>query len=680
MATAESVKVKIQGLINDANNTTGNADTTLADAIAALIAGYVGQSAGGVAVFAADFSGTSPSSAQFYTWEGRDYDNAIYDALENIQCVDGVAKLTSVYDAAQSRWIKQMMTTGGLFEADNFTCAFKAKFCGLAGSWNNVITYGTGTHWTNGTYSDGVKWPAGGEIDVFEQAGGYSATPTGIRHAAHWGSGTNSGYPKTHESHSAGSSEITTDEWHDFKFSLKNGLVTCWIDDVKVSEYDLSEYTVSNNYLANYKPFLKPQAFYIDGSCASGSDQVDTANEFEFEISDFVVHQDANVECTGLEIYPQMWAKGTELVFPVGAELYLDRVYTPANVSNKACTWVSSNPAVATVVQGFVKVLSTGTTTITATCGNATAQYVLTAAEVATVPCAKIATDGDDGIAVPDGGSVSVTAYCYPRFTTDNVTWSTSDVNVATVDNGVVSGVAAGKAYITASCGAASTVVPVSVTESSKPYISYDFTPLYANINTLKSAENESVEIANEGSLGSVAGLTMTANTQTYYTDGSYEANGVVVHYGTTSPALDIPLRGNVFAFVYKGVNYANRVYTRSNFSLKVLLNGINVNAMPSLAGATNPYGDYIVRYGGASTHTFSANGAETNIVVYSDGANSQLYINGEKIVDTGSIGYVVETLSTLRLECVDEAIKGLDIYIGQTFTEDELIAMSTPE
>ena len=641
---------------------------------------FPGGGSESVVVFAADFSGLAPSADQFYSWEGRIYDNAIYDALQNIQCTDGVAVLTSVYDSANSRWKKQMMCTTGLFEADNFTCTFKAKFSGLAGSWQNVITYGTGTYWTNNIYADGVKWPAGGKIDAFEQAGGYADVPNTMHTpTVHYGSGTNSGYPNTHQSRTGGTVEFTTDQWHDFKFSLNSGYVKVWIDNVLVGESDFSDCLVSNNYMADYAPFLKPQAFYIDGSCASGAGAIDTSNVYKLEVTDFKIIQDAYVECTGLEIYPQMWAQDTELIFPVGSELYLDRVYTPANTSNKACTWESSNPAVATVVQGFVKVLSVGTTTITATCGNATAQYVLTAAEGASVPCAKITTDSDDGIIVSGNDSVTISPYLYPSFTTDVTSWGTSDSGIVTVDNGVVSGVAAGKAYITVSCGAVSTVIPVTVTESVKPYISYDFTPLFAYINTVKSSENESVTIANAGTLGSVADLTMSAGTQNYYNDETYEPNGVVAAYGTTSPALDISLKGNVFAFVYKGINYADRVYTRKDYASKILLNGTNANVMPSVAGVVNAYGDYYVRYGAATEHRFSANGVETNIVVYSDGANSQLYINGEKIVDKGSIGYVAQTLSTLVLNNIDEQIKGLDIYIGQTFAEDELIAMSTP-
>lgn len=46
MATAESVKAKIQGLINTANETTGGADTDLISAVNTLAAGF-GQGGGG---------------------------------------------------------------------------------------------------------------------------------------------------------------------------------------------------------------------------------------------------------------------------------------------------------------------------------------------------------------------------------------------------------------------------------------------------------------------------------------------------------------------------------------------------------------------------------------------------------------------------------------------------------
>ena len=46
-----------------------------------------------------------------------------------------------------------------------------------------------------------------------------------------------------------------------------------------------------------------------------------------------------------------MWEKGTELVFPVGSVLYLEKNFTPEDTSNKACKWYSSDESVATVTE-----------------------------------------------------------------------------------------------------------------------------------------------------------------------------------------------------------------------------------------------------------------------------------------------------------------------------------------
>lgn len=434
-----------------------------------------GDGTGLVTVFQADFSGDHPSSSQFYAWEGRDYDNAIFDSLQNIDIIDGVLHLTSKYSQSRSRWIKQILTTGGLFESDNFTCIFRAKFEDIAGAWQNVITYGTGTHWTNGTYSDGVKWPSGGEIDAFEQAGGYAEHPNTFVPTFHYGSGTNSGYPDTHlAQHMSSWQSLPVDEFADFKFELKNGVVKVYVNGTLVAQGDGSALTVNNNYLWNYKPFLKPQAFYLDGSVASGSSSIDTSNTYDFQISEFKILQEANVECTALSIYPQMWSAGTNLVFPVNAEFYLDRVYTPANTSNKACVWTSSNNNVATVCQGYVKTLSAGTAIITATCGSASASYTVTVSANASIPCVGIKVNGLGTISA----ETALSYYIYPRFTTDAVSIVSGDSTIVNVSGNTLIPVANGTTTITVSCGTKSESISIEVTGMSNvidPFIEYDF-------------------------------------------------------------------------------------------------------------------------------------------------------------------------------------------------------------
>lgn len=614
----------------------------------------------GVVVFAADFSGSAPSAAQFYSWAGRVYGSSIYDALANIQCADGVAKLTSVYDSANGRWVKQMMCTGGLFETDEFICTFKAKFCGTAGSWNNVITYGTGTHWTNGLWSDGIKWPAGGEIDAFEQAGGYAENPNTFKTpTAHWGSGTNSSYPDTHLSRVGESVEFTPDVWHDFKFSLKNGAAKIYIDDTLVGERDFSDCAVSNNYLADYKPFLKPQAFYIDGSCADASD---TSNSYLFEVKDFKIYQDADVVCTGLTIHPQMWASGTTLVFPVGAEIYFDRVYTPANTSNKACVWESSNETVATVEQGYVKTLTTGTTVISATCGGITSSYMLTVAASTSVPCAKLAC-AQESILVNAGSVIDLTVYKYPSFATDEIAVTSGSQDVCTVSGTTVTAVGVGSTEITIQCGTKSITIPVTVNAAKSPYVAYDFATLIANIGQTATDENKTATIANAGAAGAEFNLTATATTKNVIVDNKWVTK--IDNYNAQNSPIETALNLKAQPFLYV-------VEIREN-SGRILLNGSNANVMPSVTWTST---SWVIRYGPVDILEYTPKTLPCRIAIYFDGAKTSVFADGAKIASDGASNYITTALQFFY-SLVTASFNLLTLYIGATFTDEEIIALT---
>lgn len=616
--------------------------------------------ADGVIVFAADFSGNSPSAAQFYSWAGRVYGSAIYDALTNIQCVDGAVKLTSVYDSTNSRWVKQMMCTGGLFEADEFICTFKAKFCGTAGSWNSVITYGAGTHWTDGLYSDGIKWPAGGEIDAFEQAGGYAENPNTFKTpTAHWGSGRNSQYPDTHLSRTGESVAFTPDVWHNFKFSLKNGTVKIYIDDTLVGEKDFSDCAVSNNYLADYKPFLKPQAFYIDGSCADTSD---TSNSYLFEVKDFMVSQDADVACTGLAIHPQMWANGTTLVFPVGAEIYFDRVYTPANTSNKACVWESTNEDVATVEQGYVKTLATGTTVIRATCGGITATYTLTVAASASIPCAKLAC-AQKSIIANAGNAIALNVYKYPSFATDEISVTSGSQDVCTVSGTIVTAVGAGSTEITIQCGTKSVTIPVTVSAAKSPYVAYDFAELAANIGQLRTDENASVAVANTGTAGAAFDLTATARTKDVVVDNAWVTQ--IDYYTSQNSPLETALNLRTQPFLYVVEVRENNGY--------IYLNGTNVNVMPSIVYKANVC---YIRYGPVAICEYTPAKPPYGVAIYFDGAKTSVFANGAKIASDGGYDYITGALKYFKFG-EPERFNAFKLYVGDTFTDDEIIALT---
>lgn len=148
----------------------------------------------------------------------------------------------------------------------------------------------------------------------------------------------------------------------------------------------------------------------------------------------------------------------------VGATTKLTATKTPANTTDTtAITWESDKTDIATVAaDGTVTAKAAGTATITATCGEKTATCAVTVTADAK-PCTGITLD--ETAEVTKGKTVTLTATPAPADTTDEITWKSSDEAVATVADGVVTGVARGTAKITATCGEKTAICEVSVTE-----------------------------------------------------------------------------------------------------------------------------------------------------------------------------------------------------------------------
>ncbi len=142
-----------------------------------------------------------------------------------------------------------------------------------------------------------------------------------------------------------------------------------------------------------------------------------------------------------------------EVTIKAGNTQALTATVSPSNATIKSVTWKSSNPKVATVNEnGIVTGVSAGTATITATAAdgsgvNATCKVTVTEdIKVASVTLNK------KGITIKAGSTQTLTATISPsNATIKSLTWKSSNSKVATVDgNGVVTGISAGTATITA--------------------------------------------------------------------------------------------------------------------------------------------------------------------------------------------------------------------------------------
>ena len=163
-------------------------------------------------------------------------------------------------------------------------------------------------------------------------------------------------------------------------------------------------------------------------------------------------------------------------------DLYMSRsetltaTVTPENTT-ESLTWSSSDETIATVDNGVVTAVATGTATITATAGNAATECIVTVKDL--VPATGVTLDKTTA-SVYAGCYITLHATITPDYTKDTVAWSSSNEEVAVVSpNGSVSARAAGTAIITATAGdhtATCTVTVKALPENTTPWPEADET------------------------------------------------------------------------------------------------------------------------------------------------------------------------------------------------------------
>ena len=154
----------------------------------------------------------------------------------------------------------------------------------------------------------------------------------------------------------------------------------------------------------------------------------------------------------------------TELTLKKGTSETLVVTYDPEDTTDdKTVTWTSSDESVASVdSNGKVTAHKDGQATITAKVGNYTAECKVNVQEV---KLTGISLD-KESVEVNKGESAEKLTVKYePENTTDDktVTWTSSDESVAVVEDGVITGIGAGTATITAKVGAFTDTCEVKV-------------------------------------------------------------------------------------------------------------------------------------------------------------------------------------------------------------------------
>ena len=162
----------------------------------------------------------------------------------------------------------------------------------------------------------------------------------------------------------------------------------------------------------------------------------------------------------------------TSLSLARGASETLKATVSPSDASDKTVKWNSDNPSVATVDQnGQVTAVNSGAATITASAGNVSA----TCAVSVFVPVTSV-TLNSANLTLSVGETALLEATVLPEDATDkNVTWYSSNPDVAAVDGGRITAVGFGQTVITAQAGALSAECLVTVLIESPSGVTADY-------------------------------------------------------------------------------------------------------------------------------------------------------------------------------------------------------------
>lgn len=148
----------------------------------------------------------------------------------------------------------------------------------------------------------------------------------------------------------------------------------------------------------------------------------------------------------------------------------LTAMVTPANATNKAVEWSIADASIATIMDGVVKAVALGETTVTVTTvdGGFTATASITVAE-SIIKVTGVELD-KSALALQVGDSETITATITPANATNKaISWSSANDAIATVQDGVVTAIAVGETIITATTADGAFTASASVVVKAAP-------------------------------------------------------------------------------------------------------------------------------------------------------------------------------------------------------------------
>lgn len=368
----------------------------------------------------------------------------------------------------------------------------------------------------------------------------------------------------------------------------------------------------------------------------------------------------------------------TEIAVEVGKTTTLVAGFEPSEAPNKAHSWTSEDPTIASVdASGVVTGRATGTTRITATalCNNSTATCIVKVVnKIIHVTSLSLNTTSLN-LSLDD--TYQLTATVSPSTATvKDVTWSSSDSSIASVDdNGMVKANGLGEAVITATCDGKSTTCKVTVSDKTVQFsdISYTSdqssilfkakaTPVGVNISELGICWNQNQAPTINDSHYAVTSkkdisveITNLKPESSYYVR-AYAKAGNVVYYSATSEVKTLKAFSTNFKLEKSTFNSNNGTYS-----------------VELTTSAIDGYDSFKYCYGVAPNPVITDNIGEskgTSLSIMNLKAAQKYYIRAYAMKNNKPIYYPGEfSFNTI----------GVDVHLKSTFGKPTVISYKLP-
>ena len=335
-------------------------------------------------------------------------------------------------------WSSGRIDTSGLAGFKYGRLEAKLKYDVVSGAFPAFWTIGTCAHYPTGTDIHGVKkslgtqWAQNGEIDMFEGRGTNSIISQGGWYNQDDGKGN--------MNLEFGSKNIDASQYHVYAVEWTETSIVAYIDGVETGRTDIS----------NIESWHRPMYIILNMAVGStGGYPADDCTSMKMEVDWVRVY--APIGVTTKEEVQAISLSQNNLSFNMGDDP-IDVYYTvnPPTAWDNNVNYESNNTSVAEVYGSRIYPKGIGNCKITARATNGvTATINVTVAESTNINSTSIALDRNT-LEMYEGTSNTLTATAEPSNHTDSILWKTANPYIATVENGVVTGVGAGTCNITA--------------------------------------------------------------------------------------------------------------------------------------------------------------------------------------------------------------------------------------